>query len=163
MQERYLTTQHSPSEIGPAMTIPNLTRDKIEAHTSGGSYERGQEYFADGAVRSLKRTSDHVLKAQVQGSDVHPYLVTIKFDRKDIQKVQCTCPYHEGSWCKHIVAVLLKTLATDEVPLDKSAEVPELVHDLDRSELVHLLERLVDQNPQLMEKIREQSTRLTRD
>ncbi len=142
------------------MTIPNLTRDQIQSHTSGGSYERGQEYFADGAVRSLKRTGDHVLKAQVQGSDVHPYLVTIKFDEDDIRKVQCTCPYHEGSWCKHIVAVLLKTLATDEVPLDESAEVSDLVHELNRTQLVRLLERLVEEDPELLEKIQDERARI---
>ena len=142
------------------MTIPNLTRDKIKAHTSGGSYERGQEYFSKGAVRSLKRTGDNSLKAQVQGSDVHPYLVTIRFDENNIRKVQCTCPYHEGSWCKHIVAVLLKTLATDEVPLDESAEVSDLVNDLNRTELVRLLERLVEDNPDLLGDIRDEHTRL---
>jgi len=145
------------------MTIPTLTRDTIEANTSGGSYERGQEYFADGAVRSLKRTDDHTLKAQVQGSDVHPYLVTIKFSEDDISTVQCTCPYHEGSWCKHIVAVLLKTLAVDEVPLDESAEVSDLVHELNRQELVHLLERLVEQDPDLLDEIRDEHARLTTD
>jgi uncharacterized Zn finger protein len=142
------------------MTIPNLTRDKIEAHTSGGSYKRGQEYFSNGAVRSLKRTGDNTLKAQVQGSDVHPYLVTIKFDENDIRKVQCTCPYHEGSWCKHIVAVLLKTLTADEVPLDETAEVSDLVHDLNRRDLITLLEQLVAQDPELLSDIRHETAQL---
>lgn len=143
------------------MTIPNLTRSKIQEHTSGGSFERGQEYLADGAVRSVKRADDHLLKAQVQGSDVHPYLVTIKFDEDDIRTVQCTCPYHEGSWCKHIVAALLKTLKMDEVPLDESAEVSELVADLDRRGLITLLERLVEQNPELLGEVRDEHARLT--
>jgi uncharacterized Zn finger protein len=142
------------------MTIPNLTREKIQDRTAGGSYERGQEYLANGAVRSIKRTDEHTLKAQVQGSDVHPYLVRIKFDANDIQKVQCTCPYHEGSWCKHIVAVLLKTLKQEEIPVSESTRVQALTRDLERDQIVTLLERLVENNPELVEEIETEHDRL---
>jgi uncharacterized Zn finger protein len=111
-------------------------------------------------VRSLKQADEHTLKAQVQGSDVHPYLVTIKFDADDIQKVKCTCPYFEGSWCKHIVAVLLKTLDEDEVPAEESVEVAELVEGLDRSELVSLIERLAEHDPRLLDQIERERARL---
>ena len=139
------------------MTSPNLTREKIQEHTAGGSYERGQEYLSNGSVRSIKRTDEHTLKAQVQGSDVHPYLVRIKFDQDDIRKVQCTCPYHEGSWCKHIVAVLLKTLKQEEIPISESTQVRTLTRDLGREQVVTLLERLVEENPQLINEIEEYS------
>jgi len=142
------------------MTIPNLTRDKIQEHTAGGSYERGQEYLSSGAVRSIKRTDKHTLKAQVQGSDVHPYLVSIKFDDEDIRKVQCTCPYHEGSWCKHIVAVLLKTLKQEEIPVSESTRVKALTRDLERDQIVTLLERLVEENPELVKEIETEHDRL---
>lgn len=136
------------------MTIPTLTRAQIQEHTSGGSFERGQQYLADGAVRSIERPDAHTLKAQVQGSDVHPYLVTIKFDEGNIQKVQCTCPYHEGSWCKHIVAVLLKTLKQEEIPVAESARLSTLLDDLKRDEIVALLKRLVQRDPKLLDEIR---------
>jgi uncharacterized Zn finger protein len=136
------------------MTIPNLTRTKIEENTSSGSFERGQEYLADGAVRSIQRTDEHTLKAQVQGGDVHPYLVTITFDADDIQSVQCTCPYHGGSWCKHIVAVLLKTLKQQEIPVAKPARLNDLVGDLSRTEIIALLKRLVQRDPKILDEIR---------
>ena len=136
------------------MTIPNLTRAKIQENTTGGSFERGQQYLADGAVRSIERPGPHTLEAQVQGSDVHPYLVTIKFDEEDIQQVRCTCPYHEGSWCKHIVAVLLKTLKQEEIPVAESARVSTLLSDLERDEIVALLKRLVQRDPSLLDEIR---------
>lgn len=142
------------------MTLPNLTREQIEEHTAGGSFKRGEEYLADGAVRSLKRSDDHTLKAQVQGSDVHPYLVTVKFDSEDIQQVKCTCPYFEGSWCKHIVAALLKALKEEAVPADESAEVRDLLTDLDRDGLISLLERLVSKDPQLLGDLRDEHARL---
>ncbi|PSQ95909.1 MAG: hypothetical protein BRD55_09810 [Bacteroidetes bacterium SW_9_63_38] len=142
------------------MTIPNLTRENIQAHTADGSFERGQEYLSDGAVRSIKRPDEHTLKAQVQGSDVHPYLVQIRFDENDIRKVQCTCPYHEGSWCKHIVAVLLKTLTQEEIPVSESTRVRSLTQDLERDEIVTLLERLVEHDPQLLEQVKTERSRL---
>lgn len=138
------------------MTIPNLTRAKIEENTSSGSFERGQEYLADGAVRSIQRTDEHTLKAQVQGGDVHPYLVTITFDADDIQSVQCTCPYHGGSWCKHIVAVLLKTLKQEEIPVGKPARLENLVEDLSRTEIIALLKRLVQRDPKILDEIRKE-------
>jgi len=143
------------------MTIPNLTRETIEEHTSGGSFERGQQYLADGAVRSLERPNVNTLEAQVQGGDVHPYIVTVKFDEDDIQSVKCTCPYFEGSWCKHIVAALLKTLKQDEIPVSESSRLSNLVADLDRDELVALLEQLVEQDPRILDEIRAQHPQAT--
>lgn len=142
------------------MTIPNLTRTNVEENTSSGSFERGQEYLADGAVRSIQRTDEHTLKAQVQGGNVHPYLVTITFDADDIQSVQCTCPYHGGSWCKHIAAVLLKTLKQEEIPVAEPARLNDLVEDLSRDEIVALLKRLVRQDPTILDEIRNEHPRL---
>jgi uncharacterized Zn finger protein len=145
------------------MSLLPITRSDIQDHTSGGSFDRGETYLADGAVRSLKRADENTLKAQVQGSDVHPYLVTINFDEDDITAVQCTCPYVEGSWCKHIAAVLLKTLEEDEVPAEESVEVAELVEGLDRSQLVSLIERLAEHDPRLVDQIERERVRLSGD
>jgi len=143
------------------MALPSLTKDRIEAHTASGSFERGQQYFANGSVQSLKQTDDHTLKAKVQGTDVHPYLVTIQFDADDIRSVECTCPYHGGTWCKHIVATLLKVLDTDSMPKAESAAVDELVADLDREGLVSLIERLAEHDPRLLDQIARERARLT--
>lgn len=143
------------------MTLPNITRSAIKDHTTGGSFERGEEYLRNGAVLSVKRTDDRTLKAQVQGSDVHPYLVTITFDESDVASVRCTCPYFEGSWCKHIVATLLKSLDEEDVTVDESAEVDDLVEDLSRQEMIALLERLVEYDAGLLNEIRKEHARLT--
>lgn len=142
------------------MAFPSLTPSDIRDHTAGGSFERGEEYFADGAVRSVKQTDDHTLKAQVQGSDVHPYVVTIQFDADEVQKVKCTCPYYEGSWCKHIVAVLLHVLEEGAVPAEDPVEVTELIDDLDRTALKALIERLVEHDPELLDQIEREHARL---
>ncbi len=143
------------------MAFPTLTKDDIQEHTAGGSFERGQQYLADGAVKALKQSDEHTLKAQVQGSDVHPYLVTIQFDADDVTDVACTCPYHGGTWCKHIVATLLKVLDAGDVPKSEPAAVADLVEHLDRNDLISLVERLVEHDPGLLDQIKRESARLS--
>lgn len=132
----------------------------IRDHTVGGSYERGKQYLENGAIQSLTLAEEHTLKAKVQGSAVHPYVVQIQFDDESVTDVECTCPYHGGSWCKHIAAVLLQTLETDELPKSESAAVADLVQDLDRDALVQLLGRLVEQDPGLVDQIERERARL---
>lgn len=132
----------------------------IRAHTTGGSYERGRKYLENGAVLSLTLEDDHVLKANVQGSAVHPYIVRVRFGDESVTDVECTCPYHGGSWCKHIAAVLLKALETDDIPKSESAAVADLVTDLDRDELVQLLAHLVEHDPALLDQIERERARL---
>lgn len=144
------------------MTIPNLSRETIEEHTTGGSYDRGKEYLSEGAVRSVKLAEEGTIEAQVQGSDVHPYLVTVRFNEDGISRVKCTCPYYEGSWCKHVAAVLLKTLEDEPLPSDDPATVAELVQALDRSALVDLVERLVEEHPELFDVVKRECDRLER-
>lgn len=134
---------------------------EIRAHTAGGSYDRGREYLEDGAVQSLTLDDEHTLQAKVQGSAVHPYVVQVQFDDEDITTVECTCPYHGGTWCKHIVAVLLKALETDAVPKSEPATVAEMVESLDREDLVELLKHLAERKPELVDLIEEERGHLS--
>lgn len=140
-----------------------LSDADVQAHTTGGSYERGRQYLENGAVQSLTLEDEHTLKANVQGSALHPYIVRVRFDEESVTHVECTCPYHEGSWCKHIAAVLLKALETDDIPKSESAAVADLVTDLDRDGLVELLARLVEHDPGLLDQIERARSRVTKD
>ncbi|MCS3650954.1 putative Zn finger protein [Salinibacter ruber] len=142
------------------MTPLPVTRDQLREHTAGGSFERGRQYFHDGAVQSVERTDDHTLKAKVQGSNVHPYVVTVQFEADHIAAVECTCPYYEGSWCKHVVATVLKVLDSDEVPKSDPAAVADLLADMDRDQLSTLIERLVEHAPRLLDQIERERARL---
>lgn len=144
------------------MALSGLTKSEIQEQTADGSYERGEQYFADGAVQSLTQVDGRTLKAQVHGHDVHPYLVTIEFSDDAITDVECSCPYYEGSWCKHIVAVLLQTLE-DDLPQSEAAAVRERVEAYSREMLVTLLERLVEKNPKLIEHIEREHERLVEE
>lgn len=143
------------------MTLPSIPRSNIQENTTGGSFERGKQYAADGAVRSIKKTDEHTVQAQVQGSDVHPYVVSIQFDANSVREVECTCPYVEGSWCKHIVAVLFELRDDEEVSAEEAVEVGELVEDLDRAALITLIERLAEHDPRLIDQIERECSRLT--
>jgi len=138
-----------------------IDKSDIQAHTAGGSYERGREYLEEGAVQSLTLDDEDVLKARVQGSDIHPYVVEVRFSDDGVERVECTCPYHEGTWCKHAAAVLLGALEAEDISTPESARVAELVRSLDRDALIELLKDVVERIPDLLDVIEQESAHLS--
>jgi hypothetical protein len=68
--------------------------------------ERGIGFHVSGAVVSLKCTDDG-FEATVLGSD--DYIVEIIVEDNRVYDMNCDCPYAlNGSYCKHMVAVLCK-------------------------------------------------------
>jgi len=117
--------------------------------------ERGERYYADGAVFSLIRRG-HVIDAEVAGSDVEPYRVQVWLDGEDLDGATCTCPYDWGGWCKHIVAVLLTLLHDPEV-LDERPPLAETLGRLTKDRLVELIEALVRDHPALIDDVEERA------
>lgn len=128
------------------MRIPGLSEETIVRHADQSSVERGREYFNSGAVKLLKRTSDTEVEAYVQGSDVAPYHVEIRHDDREITAARCTCPYVGGSWCRHIVATLIAVVKSEGM---LSRPIGEMLQDMDRRELIRLIESLIDLYPQI--------------
>lgn len=126
------------------MKIPGLSAQTIESNADEGSVGRGRDYFESGAVKSLRRTADDEIEAYVQGSGVVPYHVKIKHSDEGIVAAECTCPYVEGSWCRHIVATLFSVLAS-RGGADRSLN--QMLDEFDRVELIHLMERLAEGYP----------------
>lgn len=140
------------------MKIPGLTKAVIQENTAGGSYERGEEYFERGAVRFVEQRNGEI-EAAVKGSHYLPYAVHIQFDERGIQAVECTCPYHGGTWCKHIVATLLRCL--EESSEDEEAtSVAALLDGLDRETVVAIVQRLAARHPELTDSIKQELSRL---
>lgn len=135
------------------MQIPGLDTSVIQANTAEGSFERGEEYFRDGAVMDLERR-ERAITARVKGHQPAPYTVNVHYDDEGITEVECTCPFHKGTWCRHIVAALLAVL--DRAAEDEPA-VTEVLETLERDALVRLVERLVAQNPELADWVRTES------
>lgn len=128
------------------MKIPGLSESLIGNRADQGSVERGKDYYEDGAVKSLKRRSDTEVEAFVQGTDIAPYQVHIKHDDDGITDAECTCPYVKGSWCRHIVAALYAVIES-EGALSRPAE--EILETFDRAELVRLMQRILDDHPEV--------------
>jgi hypothetical protein len=65
---------------------------------------RGLEYFQDKRVEHIEDVGDYLYAATVAGSD--DYSVEVQLDQDGtIIHVECDCPYTDGPYCKHMVAV----------------------------------------------------------
>lgn len=85
-----------------------LTKTSLRELAGSRSFQRGEEYFVDGAVERLRASTDKI-SAVVEGSET--YQVDLRVDDGDLD-YDCTCPYAaEGNFCKHCVAVGLAWLA----------------------------------------------------
>ncbi|MEV8442905.1 SWIM zinc finger family protein [Actinosynnema sp. NPDC051121] len=70
------------------------------------SFERGEEYFADGRVRRIS-VDGTTVSATVDGT--HAYRVRLDVTRSGLRG-RCSCP-HDVEFCKHCVAVALAWLS----------------------------------------------------
>lgn len=136
------------------MSIPGLDKASIEAHTTEGSLERGHAYYEDGAVQHIEE-SDQTITARVKGSYYIPYAVHISYDGQGITEVECTCPYFEGSWCKHIVATLLVVLDEGGEAMVATPDLRERLQALDREQLIALTEQLVQDTANPVRRVEE--------
>ncbi|MYL33921.1 hypothetical protein GLW05_09950 [Pontibacillus yanchengensis] len=97
----------------------DLTAPEVLELSGWTTYQRGAQYYQDGAVTRINRygTSDnrhtHIF-AEVKGTRSWPYEVQLSFSKQhgSFENGQCTCPaYTDGTAvCKHMVAVLFETI-----------------------------------------------------
>jgi uncharacterized Zn finger protein len=97
-----------------------ITAKNLRALAGGRSFERGEEYYEDGAVGPVSEKTG-VISAKVHGS--RTYEVRLKVVPAEKGKVRldhtCTCPVGgDGDFCKHCVALGLAWL-------EKSADIAE--------------------------------------
>jgi uncharacterized Zn finger protein len=134
--------------------IPGLSETSIHREATASSFQRGREYFRRGAVDNLVQRGD-TIQADVEGSDYAPYQVTIVFDAGGIRSASCTCPYDYEGWCKHIVAVALTCLHQSE-RIESRPPISQRLVDLNRDQLIQLIQALVAAEPALYEAIEQQ-------
>ncbi|MEO0824676.1 MAG: SWIM zinc finger family protein [Cyanobacteria bacterium J06639_16] len=133
------------------MPIPNLAPATIQRHTTDNSYARGQDYCRAGTVRSLTQRQQ-TLQADVEGNSPTPYRITIDFDGGGITNAHCTCLYNYEGWCKHIVATLLTCIRQPE-KLEQRPALAQLLDRLNLGQIQGLVQRLVAENPSLIESV----------
>lgn len=126
---------------------PALTEAAIRRLARPQSYDRGEDYYEQGAVIDIVRRGE-MLRAAVEGSQYEPYQVQIELDDTGVLDTTCSCPYDHGGICKHRVAVLLMYVR-DPDDIDRRSPVSELVADADPDQLRDLLVDLVDRRPAL--------------
>ncbi len=97
-----------------------INRNALDALAGGTAFQRGEEYFAVGAVGRLRAQEDKV-SAKVEGTET--YQVEL-WDEGGELAGDCTCPRAgDGYFCKHCVAVGLAWLS-EHVSASPSTEGP---------------------------------------
>jgi uncharacterized Zn finger protein len=129
------------------MPVRSLDETSIRALATRESFDRGRDYWRRGAVSTLVRRGDE-LTAEVEGSEIEPYHVTIRLHEGGVADARCTCLYDWGGYCKHIVAALLK-FAKDPDAVTERPSLHELLNSLDRDRLVDLIIRRLNSDPKL--------------
>ncbi len=153
-----------------AKELTTVVTPKLLRRVAGERFfDRGEAYFAEGAVRSLRRDGGGV-KAVVQGT--HRYRVHIWADDGDLG-YDCTCPVgRDGEFCKHCVAVGLAWHAggqSDDAGVTEDAETAFGEEDLrayllglDNKELVSMLLDQADENERLHRRLMVRATQAAR-
>jgi uncharacterized Zn finger protein len=129
----------------------NFTETHIRHHTTQKSFERGQQYYRSGAVVNLVRR-DRLIQALVEGSEYEPYRVTLTVDSSGIKQAGCSCPYDYEGWCKHIIAVALACIQNPDL-IREAASLDQLLSPLDLKQTQTLLQKMVEEYPELMDEI----------
>lgn len=135
------------------MSIPEISEAIIRHNSNTSSYSRGEEYYRRGAIAELKKRGN-LIQAEVEGSEITPYQVSIRFDAGGITSACCTCPYDYDGWCKHIVATLLSCLRQSEI-IEERPTLEQLLNRLDLLQTQRLLQELVENRPELIDDIDE--------
>jgi len=102
-----------------------ISRANLEEMAGATAFQRGETYFAEGAVGLLRATDDK-LTARVEGSEI--YQVELWGDDDELA-YDCTCPRAaDGYFCKHCVAVGLAWLGSWRLraPTMRSASIAVL-------------------------------------
>jgi uncharacterized Zn finger protein len=124
-----------------------LTENILKSCSSPESFTRGHDLYQSDAVFDTFRKDD-LLTGKCEGSSAPFYQIHVQLDEGGIQEASCTCPYDWGGYCKHIIALILTYIHNPDAFIEQK-NINELLEQLDKDELVHLITRMVDKNPDL--------------
>src|SRR6266508_100129 len=133
------------------MALPKITESMIRAGATPESFRRGEEYYRDGAV-SNTAIQGTLLSGECAGAYAPYYRVQVELDEAGIAAASCTCLYEYGGYCKHIVALLLAYLHHPKSFTARKAP-EELLAGLDHNDLVAILTKLMQEQPDLYDRI----------
>ncbi len=111
-----------------------------------GSYQRGIDYYENGAVCNPVRQGRE-LRGECRGSSRQSYRVRVVLnDRGGVAEAVCTCP--RGGFCKHLVALLLQYVHEPDA-FEVVSSLDTVLARLGKEELIALIGDLVQREPAL--------------
>lgn len=136
----------SKNEIGNLLSLSNLRE-----LAWGRSFERGEEYAADGLVHALRTTTD-AIAAKVSGT--RTYRVKLRAVNGEIDH-DCNCPVGmDGLFCKHCVAVGLAWLDGGGIePEGGTSDLEIYLESLDKKALIALLLERAEEDDRLYRRL----------
>lgn len=127
--------------------VPTFTEKDVSRRVGAASYDRGQRYAAQGAIRDARRQG-RTLRAACDGNAPDPYRLHVTFGVRDITDAECDCPVGDGGRCKHVAALLLTWLRAPEA-FAETRPLGELLRERTKGDLVALVEQMVAWHPDL--------------
>lgn len=86
-----------------------FTLEAIRREANEASLLKGKSYYRNNRVKGFivykKENNKYEIHAAVRGSDHYNTVLTVDEAENRIVEWHCTCPYHFGGICKHLVAV----------------------------------------------------------
>ena len=128
---------------------PKITRQQIKSRTTTKSFDRGLNYYNNGAIMQMVRRDDKI-EARCQGSYPEPYRVSATFNDVEIVATSCNCEYDWGGDCKHIVAMLL-AYESDPSQFEELATLHESLHARTKDDLIDIIISMINRVPDLQE------------
>jgi len=124
-----------------------ITESALKSLSSPESFARGHELYQSDAVFDTFR-QHNILAGKCEGSSAPFYQLRVQLDEGGIQEASCTCPYDWGGYCKHIIALILTYIHNPDAFIEQK-NLKELLGQLDKDALVHLITKMVGKNPDL--------------
>ncbi|WP_404467120.1 SWIM zinc finger domain-containing protein [Planococcus rifietoensis] len=118
----------------------------LETYVPAKLYKRGLDYFERGYVEQLTEDAPNRWHAIVAGTQDYEVSINLKKDGTIVGSY-CTCPFESDSLCKHEVAVCLAFGEYKAVNGVAAVDVMAQLKTLKKSELLEILEELVEQQP----------------
>ncbi len=128
-------------------TIPPVREQDIRDRTGERSFQRGLQYFRNGAIFDARRQG-MLLKARCTGSQPEPYRVWVRFDANGIAEANCSCPVGAGGYCKHTAALLLSWQAGPETFIEQE-DTDTALERRSKAELIALIKQMLLRRPEL--------------
>lgn len=131
-------------------STPRLTEAAIRELADESSFERGWNYYSEGAIEQPARRGNEI-SGLCYGSREEPYRVWAVLEEDRVLEAYCTCP--RGGFCKHIVALLLTYVYEPEAFCDLDELAAGLAR-LSKEELVRLIVEQAQRDSSFLREVR---------